>query len=247
MIFNFKSTDGKKYLLLTGGTVNGDIIQEVEADGKVVHRFKSGLREIAIVIQKDGKFQIYDVTNNSDIFTSDVDGKNAFRGTATECLPKSGGYITGAEAGIGDRNSESGYTWGLKNSKRFITEQIMPDGTYRIRDTNNDKAIIKSTVDGTTTFEGTASGNLPKTGGQIDSPAYEPLKINSTLETAGAVYIAFKICGTNMGQLGVTKNGEPVFYATDGSGSKKLLHDGNSAKVVISETAPADTSALWVY
>lgn len=29
--------------------------------------------------------------------------------------------------------------------------------------------------------------------------------------------------------------------------SKEIHHDGNSAKVVISETAPADTSALWVY
>lgn len=169
--------------------------------------------------------------------SSKLDGHNA-----NEFFPKTGGYITGEEAGIGDRNSESGVTWGLKNSKRFITEQILPDGTYRIRDTNNDKAIIKSNVDGTTTFEGTASGNLPKTGGQIDSASYEPIKINSTLETAGAVYIAFKICGTNMGQLGVTKYGEPIFYATDGSGGKKLLHDGNSAKVHIGDTAPNDTT-----
>ena len=78
-----KTTDLANYLPLTGGTVTGDIIQASDGDTKIVHRLKNSLREIAFAVQNNGKFQIYDTTNNNDIFTSDVDGTNTLKGTAS--------------------------------------------------------------------------------------------------------------------------------------------------------------------
>lgn len=68
---------------------------------------------------------------------------------------------------------------------------------------------------------------LPLTGGTISNAAYEPLKIESTIPTAGAVYIQFKMNGEAVGELGVTKYGEPMFYGVGGIGAKKIFYEGN--------------------
>lgn len=144
-------------------------------------------------------------------------------------LPKSGGYITGAEVGIGSANSESGYTFGLKNAKRFITEQVLPDGTYRIRDTNNAKNIITSTADGTNTFNGTASGNLPLTGGNVDW-----LYVKGTQSVPMRVYnqnglgVTIQFVGLNnevYGRIGFDGY-TPVIYDKDNL-KNTILHTGN--------------------
>lgn len=136
-------------------------------------------------------------------------------------LPKTGGYITGAEAGIGSGSSESGYTWGLRNSKRFITEQVLADGTYRVRDTNNSKNIINSTVDGTNTFNGAASGNLPiNGGGTVRKEGDTPLVVENTKAGYSYTYIGYKNAN-DINYMGFN-NGKPYVY-----GQGDILHTGN--------------------
>ena len=151
-----------------------------------------------------------------------------------------GGYITGAEAGIGSASSETGFTWGLKNAKRFITEQILSDGTYRIRDTNNAKNIITSTVDGTNTFNGTASGNVAS----VDGTAYLASHGGFTIQRTGGVVCAPKYVGNGntLGYLGFSEAGKPVFIDTNGS-YRDILHTGNMASHVLSLNGGGTVSA----
>jgi len=164
---------------------------------------------------------------------------------ASHVLPLTGGYITGAEAGIGDRNSESGFTWGLKNAKRFITEQILSDGTYRIRDTNNDKEIIKSLPDGTTTFEGTASGITGSKLSKALTVEDEKGTILELVATGGNnVYTRYVGMSGALGFLGFVGADNPVLVGSDGVTVRKLHHDGNSAKTVVLDTDPGEGATV---
>lgn len=160
-------------------------------------------------------------------------------------FPKSGGTVTGSITIETDSAKERGIIIG--NSLRRSGLLTSDYGTITLYDATNRQAVFESSVDGKNTWNGTATGNLPLTGGKIAAAKREPLTIENTTEGASAVDIIFRINGANMGQLGYNSAGEPYFYSNKMSASYKFLHTGNSAKVVISETAPSDTSALWVW
>ena len=186
---------------------------------------------------KDGVWSDWDY----DVTHSDLTAELA------KYLPLTGGYITGAEAGIGAYNSEIGHTWGLRNAKRYIMEQVLSDGTYRLRDSTND--IITSPADGINTFNGIASGNLAltgTTGQQVKAPYGSPLSLNNTTESGTSVTLRYYLRGEHLGALGFNGVNSPMFLTKDGV-HRSLHHDGNSVKVVINKTAPSDNSALWVY
>lgn len=85
---------------------------------------------------------------------------------------------------------------------------------------------------------------VPKTGGTIASENYYPLILDNTASTQ--CRISYKIKGVVCGALGFNGQNDPVFQTTDGV-SKSLLHSGNSAKVVVSETPLTAEGSIRVW
>ena len=85
---------------------------------------------------------------------------------------------------------------------------------------------------------------LPKYGGTVgDGQGMEPFAI---IGNSIASFVGFNVGGTNMGSLGFDYNGTPVARYYDST--YHIIHtDRNSAKVAIQESAPTDTTALWVW
>ena len=161
-------------------------------------------------------------------------------------LPKSGGTING-DLSVGTNTTQDGRVSTLINALRKVSMLISGTGLFRLYDYTNSKYIIESKLDGTNTFNGTASGNLPLNGGgTVQANKAQPLIIKRT-DTDSNVRIQFDGPNGSMGSLGFLRADTPMFLPSSGSGNKELLHTGNSAKVVVSETAPSDTSALWVW
>lgn len=91
---------------------------------------------------------------------------------------------------------------------------------------------------------------LPLIGGVIGNGTdHYPLVIKGN--DAKRATIGFRDNSNNtLGYLGFLNADNLVFFASDSKGlgnGNAILHTGNSAKVVVSETAPSDTSALWVW
>lgn len=166
---------------------------------------------------------------------------------ADEFFTKTGGSVDG---NLFATSSEAkSRTVGLYNSLRRIHNQIDTAGTYKLYDVTNDKAIIDSTADGTNTFNGTASGNLPLTGGRIPWVYVEgtnnvPMRVYNNGGVSNNVWVQYH--GKDkavLGRLGFDGLNNPCFYGE--SPMNKMIplhHDGNSAKVHIGDTAPNDTT-----
>ena len=107
----------------------------------------------------------------------------------------------------------------LKNALRQINIEVQKGGTVRLRDATNSKDIINSTVDGTNTFNGHASKDLPLTGGTITAENDTPLTLKSN--TVG-VNLRFMDNAGNAWYLGFNSDGEPRI-----TGKGYLLHTGN--------------------
>lgn len=94
-------------------------------------------------------------------------------------------------------------------------------------------------------------GALPLAGGtagelKVQAGKSYPLVIDNTNASSGMVMVDFQINGATMGKLGF--QGKSCLRFLDASNNlREILHSGNSAKVIINETAPSDTSTLWVY
>lgn len=135
----------------------------------------------------------------------------------------------------------------LRTDLRNVLYGIDDKGVLLVLDQTNGKQIIQSTASGTTNFygtlQGTATGNLPITGGRIDKADSVPLKLNNTNSVLSL--LEFMGIGGRLGLLGFNGADNPIFYNTSGS-ELPLLHSGNSAKVAIQSTAPSDTNSLWV-
>lgn len=163
-------------------------------------------------------------------------------------LPKTGGNISGDLMVYGaitqSKTDTSQITRSIKNSVRNVLERVYADGSYRLYDATNSKNIIESTVNGTNTFNGTATGNLPLSGGSIDTTLTTPLELNSK-NSENTVLLRFSKNGVKQGYFGFRGVDLPIFINGAGNASRDLLHTGNSAKVVKGTSAPSDTTALW--
>ena len=82
------------------------------------------------------------------------------------------------------------------------------------------------------------------TGGTVKNAANDPLAVEDTADNI--CLIKYRGVDGVLGYIGFNRADNPVVYSS-GLGTQELHHSGNSVKVVISETAPSDTSALWVY
>lgn len=83
---------------------------------------------------------------------------------------------------------------------------------------------------------------LPKTGGTVANANTVPFETKNTADGATECYVGFMV-GASRVYIGM-KDGKPRVSSTEGWGD--VIHTGNSAKVHIGNTAPSDTSALWV-
>lgn len=84
---------------------------------------------------------------------------------------------------------------------------------------------------------------LPLTGGTITRDGSSPIELKNKSDNLSMV--KFSGSGGALGWLGFDSVDKPIFRST-GAVYNDLLHTGNSAKTVISNTAPSDTTALWI-
>ena len=170
-----------------------------------------------------------------------------------------GTFIVGPNSTLGDNIAK----FYVKNSKRSVSYEVGADGQAWLWDYTNNKAIVTSKADGTNTFNGTATNAnsvggaslsdiqgwvganyLPLSGGIVSKNGTKVMGIHNT----NSVYTLFEFygSGSELGSIGCDGVDNLVFR-TVASGTKNVLHTGNSAKVAIQSTAPTDTSALWVW
>lgn len=238
------TADLENYLPLSGGTVTNTFNIKTSESKQLLSVLENGKRRVLQELTAGGKYNLWDSTNGKAIITSTIDGTNTFNGTATGNLPLKDGVISNS---LSIRNTtEEGTTLELSSTLRKVYLQVTSSGGFRIYDSTNGKALFASSATGNTnTIEGTASGNLPLTGGTITSDTAEaPLVVKYT--KANKAFISFSGSSGVLGWLGYDIDHDPALYSS-ALGTKKLLHTGNSAKVAIQESAPTDTKALWVW
>ena len=71
------------------------------------------------------------------------------------------------------------------------------------------------------------SDYLPLSGGRLSNAKRDVLQIENTAEGASIVDIRFMINGVSKGQIGVSSEGNPIFYASAEGKSHTFLHTGN--------------------
>jgi hypothetical protein len=142
----------------------------------------------------------------------------------------------------------------MSNPLRTIQKVLFKtDGSYYEYDVTSGKHIYRSNKDGTNTFYGVATECLPLTGSEpstIKRANAIPIYIENTQTNSNASYIGYRVNGTMLGRLGFSNVNKPVYVPSDGQSVHVLHHDGNSNKIVFTEsdtTAPTDTTALWAH
>lgn len=173
---------------------------------------------------------------------------------ADEFFKNSGGTVNGDIKAKKEGNVDAGI-WAQNGLARFGLF-VQNNGTHGLYDADLGKWILDVSQDGSAVkLYGTASGNLPLTGGKVDwlYVYAEDNNVPMRLYNLKSNNVWTQYHGMNselLGWLGFDGKNNPCFWGTEnGIASQKrhtLHHDGNSAKVHIGTAAPSDTSALWV-
>lgn len=154
----------------------------------------------------------YDIPANASPVTS-VDLANY--------LPKTGGTVIN-----GDKNTS------IQVSNNVIPHIIGLDssvsGNAGLYDYTNNKWVVKSNSSGNNTFDGTATGNLPLTGGTVTDDSRTPLRVSNSVGTK--VAIGYFNNDTLLAEIGVNVN--KPFFRKDGV-ETDILHLGNMADHVL--------------
>jgi len=195
----------------------------------------------------------YFCLENNTIYTTEYDANigawHPWKTVATTAdlanyLPKSGGEITGDDIiplilkcsndgdvsvlGFSTGSGMKGYLgFNGVNTPVFYNAQ---GGHDFLLHTGNvgDYAIKKNDIGGQT----------------ISAPSYTPFNIQNTYPSSTGVMMGFSLNGTAQGGFGF----EQGYAMVQEKGAVQFLyHTGNSNAVKIQETAPSDTSALWVW
>jgi len=212
---NAKTLDGhgaEYFFPKSGGTIDGNIVQD------------NGKRSIVQNINSDGLYQLYDNTNKKNIIYSEADGTTTFGGTANGNLPLTGGTINGnieVKSAIANAIKIA-----VENTKRRITLEVDSGGNGYLWDGTNGKAIASFSADGTNnTWNGTASGNLPLSGGRISANSTVPLELQATNSADTLVIPLYNQNGEAIGSLGF-RQGKPIIRIGGGTWNE-ALHTGN--------------------
>ena len=235
------------YLPLDGSKdMKGNVVIRSNSATDLDFRLVNSVRGIRHLLNSAGSYYLLDATNAKNIIASSPDGTNTFYGTSTGNLPLTGGTLTG-KVYLGNADTTD-IGLRIQTANRDIYLYNYDNGRFALRDNTNVKDIISSTKDGTTTFNGTASGNLPLTSSSTQiikttGLAFDNVTSGATGDTSGA-QLAFRVNGEAVGALGIHKK-VPVYY---GNGAYQTLHhDGNSAKVVVSSTPLTASGSIRVW
>lgn len=226
--------DLANYLPLSGGTLSGK------------QRFNYNGRKVTLEITSGGDFYIWDETNNKAILHATLAGGGTFHGTATGNLPlEGGGTVKGSSATIMELNNTD--TTSSTALLKFSTAKIGTAGWFGFSGVDN--PIVGLTSGSKTLLHTGNVGSyaLPLDGGGVvKSTSSRVMSVNHT-DGADAYIGYYSGTSTLLGMLGFTEADKPMFIQSNGNTGQYLLHTGNSAKVAIQETAPTDTTALWVW
>lgn len=155
-------------------------------------------------------------------------------------LPLTGGILTGSLRSK-VTSGETGFI--AENDKGLLSLIINGNGTRGLYSSDLAKWFIYANPDGAVKVNGTASGNLPLTGGTVSKAGRSPIELRST--NSNNVTTLYSGTSGTLGELGFIGVDNPTFRNTSGV-NNTLLHTGNSAKVHIDTSAPSDTTALWI-
>ena len=159
-------------------------------------------------------------------------------------LPKSGGDINGSVNVKTDENVN--ISLAMKNAMREVFFRVYKEGAFRLYDNTNGKNIMVCNPDGTNTFNGTATGNVPLTSGQsapyVSTQANKVITFNNSRTDSSMAWINIDIGGQNVGAYGSKSDGTPIVWA-NGS-TKELLHSGNVGSYALPITGGKLTGEL---
>lgn len=144
-------------------------------------------------------------------------------------FPRSGGTIDGDVT----VEKESGQiAFSFKNGSRDMKIIVTASGTCGVFDQTNNVWLWNSEVGGLTKFYGTASGNLPLTGGttsgrvNVSASDYAPLLVTNK-NSGGASFEKFLNGDGLLGFLGFNSENKPTFKNAEETANYDLLHTGN--------------------
>jgi len=141
---------------------------------------------------------------------------------------KSGGVIDG-DVTVEKENGQVAFSF--KNGNREMVIVVTESGTCGVLDQTNKVWLWNSELNGTTKFYGTASGNLPLSGGGTVSKAgRSPIDLKST--NSNNVTTLYSGQDGTLGELGFIGANNPTFRNTSGA-NNTLLHTGNMASHVL--------------
>lgn len=160
---------------------------------------------------KDGTQQVGD--------SAKLGGKDA-----SEYFTKNGGTVDGNV--IATSSEATSRMVKAENALKAVALYIDKSGVGGLFDSINGKWILQNLLDGTNTFNGTASGNLPLSGGKISDIQASPLGLNCTATDTNTVFLQFLSNGVNVGHIGFNGANNLIMRSTDAK-YYSLLHTGN--------------------
>ena len=186
--------------------------------------------------------------NTSDAFAKKTD--------LAKYLPLDGSKdITSRLKMLVDGNNPATFTF--ENSAHSVQVGIASEGDFVAWDYTLGEALWRIKPNGTKTFNGTASGNLPLSGNAIVTGVLGATRASTngraTLEKNNSTTADYGLqlrditADNKEARLEISAKNNHFRYVDVSGNTNTILHTGNSAKVIISETAPSDTSALWVW
>lgn len=238
------ATELAKYLPKAGGTLTNNLtITSTEALVRGLI-FSNSLRNVQLVVDSAGRIHFKDVTNNKEIILSEADGTSTFYGTATGNLALDGGGTVKAPS----NSNVALRVQGFGTINRALIGYLRVDGGllgYLGMDESNIPIMLCN--DGVTRKillheDNFSEYALPISGGNM---TYADFNYNGDT----SVDYTLRIYESARGVFRM-RNGDSVgngidFDTNNLGGIKKVLHTGNSSAVVVSSSAPSDTSALW--
>lgn len=175
-------------------------------------------------------------------FGTAVDLSNYFKNT--------GGTVNGNV--IVQTNGDTYRDFILKGASKTVLLRMFDDGTFHFHDQTNNKNIFMNYKDGTNTFNGTASGNLPNTGGKLtgdlsiakhNNGSTKFIKNHSASADYGTRIYDISADGKQAG-FGWSAGSKTPWFVDNTGKESELLHTGN--KPAGSYTGNGDATARQI-
>lgn len=159
--------------------------------------------------------------------------------TADYFYPKSGGKITGNVNMCADDTSIRDFDFG--NSAHKILFRAQADGLIYVWDRTLSKNIARFNADGTFEWFGTATGNLPITGGTVNgitkvNGGHNGVPLSVIRNDSEYVEIGFEGKSGKVGHLGFSATNNPVYENATRTEAYTLLHVGNYSDYALPKT-----------